>query len=121
MIFPDWVVIWFAVAGGCVFILGAYRAGILLAMPAFVRFILWPNIASLLGQFHVAVLLLLVPVILVLGGILLLQAIVRLCYGEAAGGYVAGNYLMRVFDSIGRASLLLISAPFRLLRRRNRR
>jgi hypothetical protein len=121
MVFPDAVVIWLAVAGGCIFIIGAHRAGIMLGIPALVRFALWPNIAPALDQVPVAVLLLLLPVILVFGGISLLQLMVRFGYGETAGGYVAGSYLVRVFDLIGRAIFSLLSIPFRLLRRRNRR
>ncbi len=53
MIFPDAVVIWLAVAGGCAFILGASRAGIMLAMPAVIRFVLLPNFAPALDQIPV--------------------------------------------------------------------
>lgn len=121
MILPDVVIIWLAVAGGCAFIFGANRAGIALAMPAVIRFILWPYFAPAIDQIPVAPFILLAPVILVFGGISLLQSIVRLGYGETAGGYVAGNYLVRVFDFIGRAIFALLSIPFRLLRRRERR
>jgi hypothetical protein len=121
MIFPDAIVIWLAVAGGCAFIFGAKRIGIMLAMPAVIRFVLLPNFAPALDQIPVAPLLLLLPVILVFGGISLLQSIVRFGYGETAGGYVAGNYLLRVFDFIGRAIFALLSFPFRLFRHRDRR
>jgi hypothetical protein len=121
MILPDVLVIWLAVVGGCAFIFGASRAGIMLGMPAFVRFVLWPNFSSVLDQVPIAPLLLLLPLILVFGSIALLQSIARFGYGETAGGYVAGNYLVRVFDCIGRAMFTLLSLPFRLLRRRDRR
>jgi hypothetical protein len=58
MIFPNGVVFWLAVAGGCVVILGTRRAGIALASPAFVRFVLWPNFAPALDQVPVTPLLL---------------------------------------------------------------
>ncbi|GEM_PF-7035112 len=118
MIFPDWIVVWLAVAGGCAFILGIHRAGIVLMFPALVRFVVLPNFAPMLDQVPVAPLLILIPIILVFGGILLLQSIVRPIYGETAGGYVAGSYLVRVFDSIGRGIVALVSLPFRFLRRR---
>jgi hypothetical protein len=121
MILPDAIVIWLAVAGGCAFIFGANRIGIMLAMPAVIRFVLLPNFAPALDQIPVVPLLLLPPVILVFGGISLLQSIVRFGYGETAGGYVAGNYLLRVFDFIGRAIFALLSFPFRLFRHRDRR
>jgi hypothetical protein len=117
MIFPDVVVIWLAVVGGCAFIFGANRVGTMLAMPAVVRFVLLPNFAPALDQVPVAPVVLLLPVILVFGGISLLQAMVRFGYGETAGGYVAGNYLLRVFDFIGRAIFAIVCFPFRMLGR----
>jgi len=117
MIFPDTVVIWLAVAGGCALIFGANRLGITLALPAVIRFVLLPNFAPALDQIPAAPLLLLLPVILVFGGISLLQSIVRSGYGETAAGYVAGNYLVRVFDFIGRAVFAIICLPLRMLRR----
>jgi hypothetical protein len=69
MIFPNAIVIWLAVAGGCALILGAIRAGIMLALPAVFRFVLLPNFAPALDQLPVAPLLLLLPVVLVFGGI----------------------------------------------------
>ena len=121
MIFPDWIVIWLAVAGGCAIILGIHRAGIALMLPALVRFVILPNLAATFDQTSVLPFLILTPVILVFGGILLLQSLIRPIYGETAGGYVAGNYLVRVFDFIGRAIVAVLSLPFRLLRGRGRR
>jgi uncharacterized membrane protein len=120
MIVSDGVVVWLAVAGGCALILGAHRAGIALASPAFLRFVLWPNFVPSLDQIPVTPLLLLLPVILVFVGISVLQSAVHLFYGQVAGGYVAGHYLVRVFDSIGRGMIALLKLPFRLLGRRHR-
>ena len=118
MIFPDVVVIWLAVAGGCAVILGARRVGILLVMPAVVRFVLWPNVAPTFDQLLGGPLLLLLPVIAVFAGISFLQSMVRLGYGETAGGYVAGNYLVRVFDFVGWVIFAIVSLPFRIFWRR---
>jgi hypothetical protein len=121
MILPNGIVVWLAVAGGCAFILGARRAGIALASPAFVRFLLWPSFAPAFDQIPMTplLLLLLLPIILVFGAIAGLQSIVNLFYGHVAGGYVAGHYLVRVFDSIGRGLLALLRLPFRLMGRRH--
>ncbi len=121
MIFPNWVVIWFAVTGGCAIILGIHRAGIALMLPALVRFVVLPYFAPAFDQISIVPLLILTPVIFVFGGILLLQSVIRPIYGKTAGGYVAGDYLVRVFDFIGRAIVAVLSLPFRLLRRRGRR
>jgi hypothetical protein len=121
MIFPDWIVVWLAVAGGCAIILGIHRAGIALTLPALVRFGILPHFAAALDQTSVSPFLILTPVIFVFGGVLLLQSVIRPIYGETAGGYVAGNYLVRILDFAGRAIVAVLSLPFRLLFRGRRR
>ncbi len=124
MLYPDWFIIWLAIVGGCALILGVRRLGLLLVMPAAIRFVVLPVSAPVLLQatdgVPALVFLITVPIVVVFGGILLLQSLVRPVYGHTAAGYVAGNYLVRAFDSIGRGIAFVLTLPFRLLRRHSR-
>ena len=46
----------------------------------------------------------------------MLQHTLELWYGDDAAAHVAGTYLVRVFDAIGRGVLWILTAPMRLLR-----
>jgi hypothetical protein len=105
---------WLTVLGVCAFILGARRLAFLLFIPAIVRWALlplWPGhsptllFTFALPAFGIACLFV---------SLLLLQGFVRRIYGPHAAGQVSGVYLVRIFDSTGRAVGKLLSFPLRL-------
>jgi hypothetical protein len=51
-----------------------------------------------------------VPLLAIFGAILLLQRAVNALYGGHAGGFVAGTYLVRVFDALGGIVALAVLA-----------
>lgn len=112
-LFPDWLIIWLAVAGVSAFILGARSAALLLLVPAIIRYAITPLLPDVPPGLMQAVMVVAVPVASVFGSIRLLQGAVTAVYGRQAGGYVAGNYLVRTFDFLGRAVVaLLVLAAF---------
>lgn len=107
MFFPDWLLIWLGIAGLSAFILGMRSAGLLLLGPALIRYAVVPLLpAAPQGLLQVAMLAAM-PVAAVFGAIRLLQGAVSAVYGRQAAGYVAGNYLVRTFDFLGPAVLVL--------------
>ena len=108
MLFPDWLVVWLAVAGISAFILGARTAAVSLLIPSIIRFGILPSLPTLPPGVAQIILIAAVPVVAVFGAILLLQRAVNAVYGGHAGGYVAGTYLVRVFDAVGGIAIAVL-------------
>ena len=112
----DQTTIWLALAGICAFLSGAPRAGLILVAPAIFYVSLSQSIQTvrpLIGDASASYLFILgltaviTCFILVLGGIWLIQTIIRAMFGEIAAGFVTGIYLVRFFDFVGSAFLIL--------------
>jgi hypothetical protein len=91
---------------------GLRRPAYVLGIIAVGHWIIWPAIfafASLFPLWLVLVVLLPTGVFI---GIWLLQHMVELWYGEDAGAHVAGEYLIRTFDAIGRGLRYVLTLRF---------
>lgn len=114
---PGWLVIWLAVAGGSILILGATSVGVALLAPAVVLFFLLPAVEPELPAIPSTVKYGVLVFVAVLGAILVLKIIVQLIYGPQAAGHVAGTYLVRVLDAFGHGLSVLLGWPLRLWHR----
>lgn len=110
MLFPNWFVIWLAVAGISAFILGQRSAATLLLAPAIVRFAVLPLLPSVPEGGTRIALAAAIPIVAVFGAILLLKKSIGAVYGRQAAGHVAGTYLVRVFDRLGGLLALVVLA-----------
>jgi hypothetical protein len=121
MILPDWIVLYMAIVGGGLLIVGVRKAGIALISPAAFRWLVFPLLKPELQQLPIFLIVAAIPIIAIFGGILALDRVVSAVYGPRAGGHVTGTYLVRVFDAIGgglvRMMLLPVKFAARLLRR----
>jgi hypothetical protein len=102
----------------CAWALKLRRPAYVLGTIAIGHWIVWPAVLWAMTLVPVWILLVVLVPFGAFIAIWLLQHSVQLWYGDDAGAHVAGTYLVRVFDAIGRAILWLLAAPLRLLRRR---
>ena len=115
MLISDTVAFWLATAGLCAVLLGMRGAGIVLITPAALHWILWPSLwaaARNLPFWGQVALVPLVILMIVFAALRLLQRIVELAFGREAAGFMAGTYLVRIFDSFGRGLVRLLAIPF---------
>lgn len=110
---PDWAAVWLGVVGVSAFILGIKGAGLLLAAPAIILYVLAPMLGPEWKTMPAGVRQIILPLLLAFGGILVLKWIVQAIYGKDAAGTVAGTYLVRLLDRIGRAIATVFGLPFR--------
>src|SRR6185312_5287369 len=113
---PDWIILGLFVAGVSLTIFGAWRWGLPLISLSIFRWLIWPLAAPFLSQAPLWLTIFAIPTVVAFGGILLLDKFVTAVYGEKAGGNVASEYLVRVFDGIGRLLIWFLMAPIRLVR-----
>src|SRR5258708_4678585 len=100
MLFPDWIVLYLAIAGGGALSLGQRRLGIGFLLPACLRWLAFPLLSPQLQYLPLPLILIAIPVIAVFGGLLLLDKFVSVIYGPRAGGHMTGTYLVRIFDAL---------------------
>ncbi len=115
---PDWLLAYMAIAGVCALLLGLRKTGMGLIMPAIMSWIiwplLWPMVLPQIQRIPALLLLLAVPVVVVFGGLLMLDRILTWVYGKSVGGHVTAIYLVRVIDAIGRGLVFCVVWLFRL-------
>lgn len=115
MLLPEWIIFYMAVAGGAALILGARRVAAGLLSPAIFHWFVFPVIKPEFHQLPLPLIIVAAPIVLILGGLLVLNRGIRLLYGHDAGGHVVGTYLVRIIDGAARALLLMAFLPFRIL------
>ncbi len=117
MLLPDQLVLYMAVAGATLLILGVKKSGVGLLMPACIRWVVLPLVIPNLQQIPIIAYALALPLVAIFGGLFLLDRGVSFVYGRRAGGHVTGTYLVRIFDAAGRAVLWVAHLPFRIVAR----
>src|SRR5258708_28098354 len=115
MVFPDWIVLYLAIAGGGALILGQRRLGIGLLLPACLLWLAFPLLSPQLQFLPLPLILIAIPVIAVFGGLLLLDKFVSVIYGPHAVGQMTGTFLVRTFYALASALLCLVALLFRQL------
>lgn len=102
----------------CAWALKLRRPAFVLGTIAFAHWAVWPAVLwamSLVPPWILVAILLPTGVFI---AIWLLQHTIELWYGDDAAAHVAGTYLVRTLDAIGRGVRWIFTSPLRLLRRR---
>ncbi len=105
MLISDTIAFWLATTGVCAAALGLRGFGLVLVTPAVLHWIVWPALWGTARELPLWLLVSLIPfaiIAAILAGLRLLQRAVELAFGREAAGFVAGTYLVRIFDAIGR-------------------
>jgi hypothetical protein len=116
---PEWMLIWCAIIGGFLGILGQKKWAVFLAMPLVWHWLITPLLGIL---WHEAARQVPLPLLLITGIILAVPVAIKMLhdliepfFGKEAAGHVTGNLLMRCIDGLGRGIVAVIVLPVRLL------